>query len=358
MTLYNGDTNNAKTIIQDEVRNVRKNVGMLDVSTLGKLAIRGPDAGAFLDRIYTMAHAKQPVGRVRYCLMLNDMGSVIDDGVAFRIADDYLYVTATTGAVARVFSEMLWLNAQWQMNVDIQNITAAFAGINVTGPNARKVLESLTGDIDLSPKAFPFLEGRTGFIADCLVRIMRIGFTGELSFELHTPQSYGSVLWSSLSEVGGEFFLKPYGLEASRILRLEKGHIIIGQDTDALSTPDELGMEWALSRKKECYQGKTAIEARRALGTKRKLCGFELPDNHGVKIEESSLVIRNDEPVGFVTSLCHSPTLNKSIGMAYAHPEDAAPGSQLNIRGLCGRELMAAVVSPHFFDPDNIRQDI
>src|SRR5690606_26531024 len=158
-----------------EVGLVRNKVGMLDVSTLGKLAIRGPDAAAFLDRVYTMAHAKQPVGRVRYCLMLNDMGSIIDDGVAYRLSDSEFYVTATTGAVGRVVAEMLFLNAQWGMQVDIQDVTAAFAAINVTGPLARTVLEALDGDNDLSAESFPYLHGRTGVIAGCRSAQRRVG---------------------------------------------------------------------------------------------------------------------------------------------------------------------------------------
>lgn len=354
---YGGDRDLRKTI-SDEVTLVRNQVGMLDVSTLGKLAIRGPDAGAFLDRIYTMAHARQPVGRVRYCLMLNDMGSVIDDGVAYRLSETEFYVTATTGAVARVFTEMLFLNTQWGMRVDIQNVTAAFAAINVTGPSARQVLEALGGDIDLSPDGFPYLNGRGGVIGGCPVRIMRIGFTGELSYELHVPQSFGAALWRKLLEVGAPHGLQPYGLEASRILRLEKGHIIIGQDTDALSTPDELGMGWALSKAKVRYVGKTAIEARGRLGLKRKLCGFELPEGHGIRLAESCLVLRDGRPVGFVTSTCFSPTLGKWIGLAYADPRDATPGSSLRIRGLCGTEVQAKVVVTPFYDPENQRQEI
>lgn len=356
--LHYGGDGDAGGTISDEVRLVRDKVGMLDVSTLGKLAIRGPDAGAFLDRIYTMAHARQPVGRVRYCLMLNDMGSVIDDGVAYRLSETEFYVTATTGAVARVFTDMLFANTQWGMRVDIQNVTAAFAAINVTGPSARKVLEALGGDIDLSPEGFPYLNGRSGVIGGCPVRVMRIGFTGELSYELHVPQSFGAALWRKLLEVGAPHGLQPYGLEASRILRLEKGHIIIGQDTDALSTPDELGMGWALSKAKTRYVGKTAIEARGRLGLKRKLCGFELPEGHGIRLAESCLVLRDGSPVGFVTSTCFSPTLGKWIGLAYADPRDAAPGSSLRIRGLCGKELQARVVPTPFHDPENQRQEM
>ncbi len=344
--------------VWNEVNLVRTGVGMLDVSTLGKLAVRGPDAGIFLDRIYTMAHARQATGRVRYCLMLNDMGSIIDDGVAFRLSEAEFYVTTTTGAVARVFSEMLLLNAQWGLRVDIQNVTSAFAAINVTGPSARDVLEALGGTVDLSAGGFPYLQGRVGVIGGCPVRIMRIGFTGELSYELHVPQSFGLALWRRLKAAGTQFGLEPYGLEASRVLRLEKGHIIIGQDTDALSSPAELELGWALSRAKERYLGKAAVEARDRLGPKRKLCGFELPRNHGIRLAESCLVLHEGRAVGFVTSTAYSPTLGKWIGLAYARPEGAPPGSALHLRGLCGREVSARVVSTPFYDPENQRQEI
>ncbi|RWR26934.1 FAD-dependent oxidoreductase [Sinirhodobacter populi] len=351
---YGAGRTDIAQVIAQEVALVRGKAAMLDVSTLGKLAIRGPDAAAFIDRIYTMAHLKQPVGRVRYCLMLNDMGSVIDDGVAYRLSETEFYVTATTGAVARVFAEMLFLNAQWGMQVDIQNVTAAFAAINVTGPEARRALEALGGDIDLAPENFPYLAGRTGTVGGCPVRIMRIGFTGELSYELHVPQYYGAGLWRRLIEAG----VRPYGLEASRILRLEKGHIIIGQDTDALSTPDELNMGWALSKTKARHIGKTAVEARRKLPLKRRLCGFALPEGHDTRLAESCLVFRDGRPVGFVTSTCFSPTLGKWIGLAYADPRDADSGGRITIRGLCGTEIAAKVIPTPFYDPENLRQEM
>jgi sarcosine oxidase subunit alpha len=340
-----------------EVRAVRDAVGLFDVSTLGKLAVRGPDAGAFLDRIYTMGHAKQPVGRVRYCLMLNEMGSVVDDGVAYRMAEDAFYVTATTGAVDRVVADMSWWNAQWRMDVDVQNVTAAFAGINLTGPKARAVLEALEGDIDFGKDAFDFLDGRMGRIAGCPVRVMRIGFTGEISYELHTPRSYAPALWDALGEAGQAHGLRLYGLEASRILRLEKGHIIIGQDTDALSTPDELDMGWALSRKKPYFVGKPATEKRRALGSHRRLCRFELSGADGANLGESCLVLRGGVPVGHVTSVAASPTLNRVIGLAHAHVEDAKAGSTIRLRDRAGHEVAARVVEHAFYDPDNTRQE-
>lgn len=345
--------------IRREIRMVREAAGMLDVSTLGKLEIRGPDAGAFLDRIYTMAHAGQPVGRVRYCLALNEMGSILDDGVAFRLSDEHFYVTATTGAVDRLFAEMMLQKTIMGARVDIQNVTAAFGAMNLTGPRAREVLERLPGSIDFGREGFAFLDGREGELAGCPVRVMRIGFTGELSYEIHLPQSHAAGLWAALLEAGADLGLRPYGLEASRILRLEKGHIIIGQDTDALSTPDELGMGWALSRKKPFYIGKPAVERRRALGDKRRLCGFALPDEgNAAGVGESALVLQDGKPVGHVTSFGYSPTLGQWIGLAHVAPDQAEPGSRITLRGFAGAEVEAPVVALPFHDKDNARQEM
>ncbi|WP_289895473.1 2Fe-2S iron-sulfur cluster-binding protein [Paracoccus sp. TOH] len=355
--VYPGSEPPAEAILR-EIRAVREDVGMLDVSTLGKLELRGRDAAAFLDRIYTMAHAGQPVGRVRYCLALNEMGSILDDGVAFRMSEQHFYVTATTGAVDRLFAEMTLQKAIWGMQVDIQNVTAAFAAINLTGPKARAVLQGLAGDIDFSREAFGFLDGREGMLAGSPVRVMRIGFTGELSYEIHLPQSHAVGMWQALAAAGADLGLRPYGLEASRILRLEKGHIIIGQDTDALSTPDQLGMGWALSRKKPFYTGKAAVEARRALGETRQLCGFVLEGGNAAEVGESALVLHDGQPVGHVTSFGHSPSVGKWIGLAYAPPEQAVPGAQIRIKGFSGTEVSAAVVALPFYDPTNARQEI
>jgi sarcosine oxidase subunit alpha len=338
-----------------EVGWVRGNVGLLDVSTLGKLEIRGPDAGAFLDRLYTMSHADQPVGRVRYCLMLNEMATVIDDGVAFRLAEDVYYVTATTGAVARVFADMAFWNAQWRMRVDVLNLTSAFGALNITGPQARALLQALPGDIDFGRESFRYLDGRQGRVAGVPVRAMRIGFTGELSYELHCPQSRAPALWDAVMAAGAPLGLRPYGLEASRILRLEKGHILIGQDTDALTSPDELGFGWAVSRRKPFFVGKRALELRRRRGETRRLAalafapGAELPG-------ESCLVLRAGAPAGHVTSVAYSPTLGHGIALAYVHPEDAAKGSSIAIRARSGAMVEGTVAGHAFFDPDNARQ--
>lgn len=355
---FYGDPADMDRIVRDEVMAVRQGVGLLDVSTLGKLEVRGPDAGEFLDRLYTMAHANQPIGRVRYCLMLNEMGSVIDDGVAYRLAEDRFYVTATTGAVARVYADMLFWNAQWQLKVDVLNLTGAFSGINLTGPKARLVLEALDSDIDFGREAFPYLAGREGGIAGVPVRVMRIGFTGELSYELHCPSSYAPALWDAVMGAGQPYGLRPYGLEASRMLRLEKGHILIGQDTDAITTPDELGFGWAVSKKKPFFVGKRSIEMRARLGQTRKLVGLQFAQDAKDIPGESCLVLRGDAPVGQITSVGFSPTLDRHIALAYVHVDDAKPGNPVTVKCRNGRLVQAPIVGHAFFDPSNARQEM
>ncbi|RVB19468.1 aminomethyl transferase family protein, partial [Mesorhizobium sp. M7A.F.Ca.CA.004.05.1.1] len=355
---FYGDAGAAEKTIRDEIMAVRQGVGLLDVSTLGKLELRGPDAGEFLDRLYTMAHANQPVGRVRYCLMLNEMGSVVDDGVAYRMADDRFYVTATTGAVARVYADMLFWNAQWRLRVDVLNLTGAFCGLNVTGPKARAVLQALDSDIDFDREAFPYLSGREGVVAGVPVRVMRIGFTGELSYELHCPSSLAPALWDAVMTAGEPYGLKPYGLEASRVLRLEKGHILIGQDTDAITTPDELGFGWAVSNKKPFFIGKRSIEMRARLGQSRKLVGLRFPADAKDIPGDSCLVLRGNDPVGQITSIGFSPTLGCSIALAFVHVDDSTEGSLVTVKCRNGNLVDAPVVAHAFFDPANARQEM
>ncbi len=349
-----GEGDRAEAIFA-EAAAVRQACGILDVSTLGKLEVRGPDAAEFLDRLYTLRYATQPVGRVRYCLMLNEMGAVIDDGVAYRMAEDCFYVTATTGAFARVWSDMAFWNAQWGLRVDVANLTGAFAGINVTGPAARAVLQAMPSNIDWSPAVFPYLAGREGTVAGAPVRAMRIGFTGELSFELHTPASFVPALWDALVAAGAPHGLRPYGLEASRILRLEKGHILIGQDTDALSSPDELGMGWALAMGKPFFVGKRSVELRRRLGVARRLVPLTFPAGTA-GLGESCLVLDGGRPAGHLTSVAYSPTLGHSVALAFVPAAQADPGARVTVKGRDGRLIVGTVQAHAFVDPANERQ--
>ncbi len=355
---YYGAKSARESAINEEARAVRNRLGMIDVSTLGGLEVRGPDAAEFLDRMYTWSYARQQVGRARYLLMTNAAGTVIDDGVACRFAADHFYVTATTGGVDRVYQTMLWWNAQWRLDVDVANVTAAYAGVNIAGPKSRAVLQPLVADVDLSAAAFPYMGVREGQVAGIPARLIRVGFVGELGYEIHVPAGYGEALWDRLMEAGKAAGLRPFGVEAQRILRLEKGHIIIGQDTDAMTTPDEIDMTWAIGKKKPFFVGRRSIELRRRQPVTRKLVGFTLEDPAAPAPGESNLVVRGGAMTGFVTSVVRSPNLDKVIGMAYAAPDQAEPGSVIDIRLASGETIQARVCAPHFYDPENKRQEM
>ncbi len=355
---YYGEKNKSTQAIVSEVKAVREGVGMIDVSTLGGIEIRGPDAAAFIDRFYTFNFLKQPVGRTRYALLTDETGVIIDDGVACRLHEQHLYVTATTGAVDQVYRLMGFWNQQWQLDVDIANVTSAYAGINIAGPRARDVLTKLESGIDFSPAAFPYLGVRTGHIGGVAVRVLRVGFVGELGFEIHCPSAHGGELWDKLFDAGQSFGIKPFGVEAQRVLRLEKGHIIIGQDTDGLTNPAEAGMAWALSKTKPSYLGKRSVDMQTAKGVARALVGFTLTDAAAPCPKENHLVIEAGDIVGRVTSAVPSPTLNKVIGLAYLPPAKNAVGSRFQIRIDGGRMIDAEVIPTPFYDPDNKRQEM
>ncbi len=355
---YYGDARNRVENIAAEARNVRENVGIIDVSTLGGLEVRGPDAAEFLNRMYTFAYLKQPVGRSRYVLMTDESGVIVDDGVACRIHDDHFYVTATTSGVDGVYRTMLWYNAQWRLKVDITHVSASYAGVNIAGPNSREVVEKLCDDVDLSPEAFPYMGVRRGHVAGIPALFLRVGFVGELGYELHVPASQGEALWDALIEAGADAGIRPFGVEAQRMLRLEKGHIIISQDTDGLTTPHEADMAWAISRKKPYFVGMRSVAIQDAGGLTRKLVGFEIADPETTQPKECHLVIRGDTITGRVTSVVRSPNLAKTIGLAYVAPDQAEPGQRIDIKVDGGEMVQAEVVKLPFYDPDGERQEM
>jgi len=344
--------------IREEVLAVRNNVGLIDVSTLGGLDIRGPDAAEFLNRIYTFSYSKQPVGRSRYVLMTDQAGAIIDDGVACRFHDEHFYVTATTGGVDAVYRLMLFWNAQWRLDVDIANVTAAYAGVNLAGPKSRAVLQSVCPDVDLSPEAFPYMGIRMGTVAGIPARLMRVGFVGELGYEIHIPASMGEALWDALMAAGKPHAIRPFGVEAQRVLRLEKGHIIIGQDTDGLTHPYEADMAWAIGKTKPYFMGGRSIDIQNRNGLTRKLVGFTLDDPNAPVPEECHLVVRGQEILGRVTSAVISPSLGRAVGLAYVAPDQAEPGKTFDIKVDGGRIVQGRVVKLPFYDPDGKRQEM
>jgi sarcosine oxidase subunit alpha len=344
--------------IQDEALNVRRNVGLIDVSTLGGLDIRGPDSPELLNRLYTGTYGRQPVGRARYVLMADQTGAIVDDGVTCRLHPEHFYVTATTGGVDAVYRSMLQWNAQWRLAVDIANVTAAYAGVNIAGPNSRQVLESVCPEIDLSPEAFPYMGVRRGRVAGIPARLLRVGFVGELGYEIHVPASRGEALWDALMEAGRPTGIQPFGVEAQRVLRLEKGHIIIGQDSDGLTTPYEADMGWAIGRNKPFYVGSRAIEVQRQRGLTRRLVGFTIDDQTAPVPEECHLVVRGPNITGRVTSAVRSPALERIVGLAYVAIDQSELGSVFDIKVAGGRLIQGRVVPIPFYDPENKRQEM
>jgi sarcosine oxidase subunit alpha len=348
----------AESAIQDEVNQVRNFVGLIDVSTLGGIEVMGADAAEFLNRIYTFAYKKQASGTVRYALMTNDAGVVVDDGVACRLSEDHFYVTATTIGVDGVYRHMLQRNAQWNLDVCLANVSSAYCGVNIAGPRAAEVLQPLCEGLDLSAAAFPYLGLRLGKVAGIDVRVLRVGFVGDLGYEIHAPQHCGEALWDALMEAGAHAGIRPVGIEAQRMLRLEKGHVIIGQDTDALTTPMELQMGWAIAKAKPYFVGKRSLDVHAARPQQRTLVGFSIDSENTAIPLESHLVVNGEQLLGRVTSAGYSPTLQKVIGLAYIDAESKAPGAKITIRCDKGVLATATLVALPFFDPNNSRQEL
>lgn len=352
---YYGKQNEMRLQIEEEYLSVRNRVGLIDVSTLGKLEIRGEDAGEFINRFYTGKFDKQALNQLGYALVTDETGVVIDDGVTCRLHERHYYVTTTTGGVDAVYRNMLKWNAQWRLKVDIANVTSAFAGVNLAGPDSRKVLAKICKDIDISAEVLAYGKVGVGYVAGIPARVMRVGFVGELGYEIHVPSGQGASLWEAIMSAGEDMGIKAVGIEAQRLLRLEKGHVIIGQDTDGLSTLAEIGMNWAASKKKEFFIGKRSIDILKSQGLSRKLIGFELPGDAPLP-QEANLTLRGEDIAGRITSVARSPVLNRIVGLAYVHPEQSEIGTAFEIKLSSGTRISAKVVDTPFYDPETKRQ--
>ena len=353
---YGASKKSREQAIREEVNAVRTRVGLIDVSTLGKLEISGPDAAKFIERIYTARFAKMKNGTTRYAVMCDETGVLIDDGVAGRIADDRFYVTCTTTGADAVYREMQRWALIWGMKVVLANTTGTYAAMNLAGPASRRVLAALT-NIPLDEESFPYLGLREGMVADVSARVMRVGFVGEWGYEIHVPANSARHVWDALMKAGAEQGIEAFGVEAQRVLRLEKGHIIVGQDTDGLTTPFEADMAWAVKMDKPFFIGQRSLAIMQKKGLKRKLVGFMLDEGYSGDLpKECHLVIRNGEITGRVTSVVDSPSLKRVLGLAYVSIEEAQLGAKFTIRIDGGREISATIVKPQFYDPDGLRQ--
>jgi sarcosine oxidase subunit alpha len=351
--------------VRREVRNTRQAVGLLDASTLGKIVVKGPDAGRFLDMLYTGVMSTLPVGKCRYGLMCSENGFLIDDGVVVRLSDDTWLCHTTSGGADRIHGWMEdWLQCEWwDWKVYVANLTEQFAQVAVVGPKARALLEKL-GGMDVSAEALAFMTYREGTLGGFRARVFRISFSGELSYEIAVPASEGLAFWRALHAAGEEFGVMPYGTEALHIMRAEKGFIMIGDETDGTVIPQDLGLDWAISKKKADYLGKRAQERSHMASPDRwKLVGLETLDGGVVPdgayaVAEGVNANGQRNVQGRVTSTYWSPTLNRGIAMGLVHRGPDRMGEVLDFPTTGGRAVKARIVSQVFYDPEGAKQNV
>jgi sarcosine oxidase subunit alpha len=347
---YRGSSSDAWACAREEARGVRQSAGLIDVSTLGKIDVFGPDAGHFLDRMYTGSYAGMKIGTTRYGLLLDEGGIVRDDGVVARLGEQHYYLTTTTSGATAVYRDLLLWNTRWRMNCTFVNGTGHRAAFNLAGPTSRELLQKIA-DLDVSESAFPYLAVREGRVANVPARVVRAGFVSHWGFEIHIPFNRAAEVWDALMNAGRSSGLRPFGVEAQRLLRLEKGHAIVGQDTDALTNPFEAGLDWAVRMNKPFFMGQRSLRIHAARGLRQKLLGFELDAKYQqaqTPVREANLLIRGGEIAGRITSIGDSPTLNRTIGLALAEPHLAEVGTALSFRASDGRMIDARVVPMQF----------
>ena len=360
---YTGVGEDQHQAITREILSVRNKVGLLDASTLGKIEIKGPDAAEFLDRVYTNIFSTLKVGRCRYGLMMNELGFLTDDGVTVRLGEDHFLMHTTSGGADRIAAWLEeWLQTEWmQYKVFVTPVTEQWSQFALAGPRARDVLAKLEPDFDISSEAFPHMSFKTGKLGGFPVRIYRISFSGELSYEIATPAGFGHSLWKSIMEAGEEFGIEPYGTEALHVLRAEKGYIVIGDETDGTTTPDDVGMAGMVSKKKTDFLGKRSLQQVDMKREGRKqLVGLLTEEPQDVLPDGAQAVAQmNDRPpmkmIGHVTSSYLSPTLGRSIAMGLIENGRARMGETISFP-LEGRKVMKAKITDSvFYDKDGGR---
>ena len=351
--------------VNREVLATRNSLGLLDASTLGKIIVKGLDAGRFLDMLYTNMMSTLKPGKCRYGLMCSENGFLSDDGVVARIDEDTFLCHTTTGGADRIHAHMEeWLQTEWwDWKVWTVNATEQFAQVAVVGPNARKLLEKL-GGMDVSKDTLAFMEWKDGELGGFPVRAYRISFSGELSYEIAVPANLGRAFWDKLIEAGKEWDITPYGTEALHIMRAEKGFIMIGDETDGTVIPQDLGLDWAISKKKEDYIGKRAQARSHMTDPRRwKLVGLETLDGSVLRdgayaVAEGTNENGQRNTQGRVTSTYFSPTLNKGIAMGLVLNGPDRMGDVIEFTSGGDDTVKARIVNPVFFDPEGEKQNV
>ena len=346
-----------------ECQAARTGVAVMDVSTLGKIDLQGPDTGEFLNRVYTNAFAKLAVGSCRYGVMCRLDGMVFDDGVTSRIEQDRFLMTTTTGNAGPVFDWIEeWLQTEWpELRVRAASVTEQWATVAVVGPRSRDVLRVLAPSLAVDAAAFPFMTWRATDVGGVPARVFRISFSGELAYEINVPTWYGQSVWEAVMAAGRPFGITPYGTEALHVLRAEKGYPIIGQETDGSVTPQDLGMDWVVSKTKWFIGSRSHRRSDTMRDDRRQLVALLPLDPDDLLPEGAQLVLDPDQPVpmtmlGHVTSSYRSAALGRTFALALVRGGRSLTGRTV-YAPLVGRTIAAAVANPVLYDPENRRRD-
>ena len=356
------------TAVLRECAAVRESVGFMDATTLGKIEIRGTDAGEFLNRIYTNAFKKLAPGMGRYGVMCTPDGMVYDDGVTLRLDEERYFMTTTTGGAAKVLDWLEeWHQTEWpELDVVCTSVTEQWSTVAVVGPKSRAVIAKLAPELDVDNDAFPFMAFRETTLANGIpARVCRISFSGELAFEINVEAFYGLTVWEAVAAAGAEFNITPYGTETMHVLRAEKGFIIVGQDTDGTVTPQDAGMDWVVSKAKE-FIGKRSYVRQDTARTDRKHLVGVLPVDRTTRLPEGAQLVAAGTPItpqegpvpmlGYVTSSYLSAALGRPFGLALVENGRNRIGEV--IQAPLGDQLVdVEITSPVLYDPEGSRRD-
>jgi sarcosine oxidase subunit alpha len=352
----------AHAAIRREVLAVRNRVGVFDNSPIGKLEVRGPDAAEFLHRLYiNNVHSLAP-GHARYGLMLNDNGVIIDDGIFIRLGENRFLVNTTSAGGSRIGALMEeWLQCEWpNLQVLVDDVTTQWANFTIAGPRARDVLVDLGTDVDFAAGVFPHMAATAGTVAGLVARIVRVSFSGELSFEVNVPARQAPAFLNAILDAGAAYQIAPYGIEALMMLRMEKGYLHVGSDTDGSSSPDDVGWGHVARGKSADFIGRRSLFRPANLDHERKqLVGLQpLDPEQAIRPGAHLLPGAGREPPatthGWVTSACHSPTLGRWIALAVLRDGRNRMGETLTA---CDEDKLytVRVVSPVFYDPEGTK---
>ncbi|MFH5822856.1 FAD-dependent oxidoreductase [Georgenia sp. AZ-5] len=370
---YPRDGEDMDAAVARECRAARQGVAFMDATTLGKIEIRGADAGEFLNRVYTNAFKKLPVGKGRYGVMCTPDGMVFDDGVTLRLAEDRYFMTTTTGGAAKVLDWLEeWAQTEWpQLDVVFTSVTEQWATTAVVGPRSREVIARIAPNLDISREGFGFMEFRETVLASGIpARICRITFSGELAFEVNVATWYGLKVWEDIAAAGADLGITPYGTETMHVLRAEKAYPIVGQDTDGTVTPQDLGMDWIVSKTKD-FIGKRSYSRRSHTEGSRKQLVSVLPVDTSLRLPEGAQLVEPDalggytgeglpaRPVpmlGHVTSSYHSQALGRSFGLALIKDGRTRIGDTV-LASFSGRFAEVRIDEPVLYDKEGARRD-